>query len=93
MSPSRTHSERSVPSVRSSVSTDHGFFHSAGVASSTVTEDDRAMLAALAERVERMDALLEEFLPLIRAYLDPEQAGPRGYFMRKRLAQTNGRQT
>lgn len=47
-------------------------------------------LAAVNARLDRIDALLDEFLPLIRAYLDPEQSGPRGYFMRRRLAQTNG---
>lgn len=50
-------------------------------------EDIAAMRAELA----RLTELVDEFLPLIRAYLDPDQAGPRGYFMRKRLAQTNGR--
>lgn len=55
-------------------------------------EEFMARFDALCERVEKMDELLEEFLPLIRAYLDPEQTGPRGYFMRRRLASTNGAQ-
>lgn len=50
-----------------------------------------ALLRELAERVARMDALLEEFLPMIRAYLNPEQEGPRGWYMRRQLAKTNGR--
>lgn len=50
----------------------------------------RAELAAIRSDVVELRAALDEFLPLIRAYLDPEQAGPRGYFMRKRLAASNG---
>lgn len=47
-------------------------------------------LVRLEEHALRVEQLLDEFLPLVRAYLDPDQAGPRGYFMRRRLAATNG---
>lgn len=53
-------------------------------------EEFLARFDALCERVERMDELLEEFLPMIRAYLDPDQDGPRGWFMRRQLARSNG---
>lgn len=47
-------------------------------------------VAAVAESIARIDALLDEFLPLLRAYLDPNQSGPRGAFMRRRLAKMEG---
>lgn len=53
-------------------------------------EETRAAFDALQVKVDRLTDTLDEFLPLIRAYLDPDQAGPRGYFMRRRLAATNG---
>lgn len=53
-------------------------------------EELRQELAAIRAELALLTGLVNEFLPQIRAYLDPEQAGPRGYFMRRRLAATNG---
>lgn len=68
-----------------------------GLASSIVDEETRAAIAgiqhdvaALKDDVARLAGALDEFLPTIRAYLDPEQPGPRGWAMRRRLAATNG---
>lgn len=40
--------------------------------------------------LSRLTAALDEFLPLARAYLDPNQSGARGAFMRRRLARIDG---
>lgn len=51
---------------------------------------DRARLEEIARDVAHLRATLDEYLPLLKAYLDPDQSGPRGAFMRRRLAKANG---
>ena len=54
-------------------------------------EETRAALAEIRADVAHLRATLDEFLPQIRAYLNPDQEGPRGWYMRRQLAKTNGR--
>lgn len=68
-----------------------GFCHPLAVASRTVDEETRAALDEIRTEVRRLTATLDEFLPMIRAYLDPDQDGPRGWYMRRQLAKTNGK--
>lgn len=42
-------------------------------------------LDELAERLERIDALLTEFEPVIRAYLDPAASGPVAWAVRRKM--------
>jgi hypothetical protein len=48
-------------------------------------------LDGVATRLDRIDALLTEFEPVIRAYLDPAASGPVAWAVRKRLGVNNGK--
>jgi hypothetical protein len=42
-------------------------------------------LETLTEHLERVDALLTEFEPVIRAYLDPAASGPLAWAVRRKM--------
>lgn len=44
-----------------------------------------AALVPIAEHLARVDALLSEFEPIIRAYLDPAASGPLAWAVRKKM--------
>ena len=48
-------------------------------------------LDAILEKLDRIDALLTEFEPILRAYLDPAASGPVAWAVRKRLGVNNGK--
>ncbi len=45
-------------------------------------------LDAIATHLERVDNLLTEFEPVIRAYLDPAASGPLAWAVRKKIGRT-----
>lgn len=51
----------------------------------------RAKVEEMALQVASMKEALDRYLPLLEAYLDPNQEGPRGWMMRRQLAKSNGR--
>ena len=53
--------------------------------------DEAQLLAEVRDLLATLVAALDEFLPYARAYLDPDQGGPRGWAIRRTLAKTNGR--
>jgi hypothetical protein len=52
-----------------------------------LTQEDLLLtrLDAIEEKLDRIDALLTEFEPVIRAYLDPAASGPVAWAVRKQL--------
>ena len=44
-----------------------------------------AILEPMAARLERIDALLSEFEPVIRAVIDPAATGPLAWAVRKKM--------
>lgn len=64
-------------------------------AETTYVTDEAELLAKVLTRLEevaehlgRVDALLTEFEPVIRAYLDPAASGPVAWAVRKQLRRT-----
>lgn len=56
--------------------------------------DDEALEAVirrLAADVAEMRKAFDAYMPMLRAYLDPDQEGPRGWYMRRQLAKSNGK--
>jgi hypothetical protein len=47
-------------------------------------------LARIEAKVDRLVALLEEFEPVLRAYIDPKAGGPGAWAVRRKLAKMNG---
>lgn len=56
------------------------------ILTSEVTKLDAILL-----KLDRIDALLTEFEPVLRAYLDPAASGPVAWAVRKRLGVNNGK--
>lgn len=54
-------------------------------------EETRRAIDEIRADVAHLRATLDEFLPIIRAYMDPDQDGPRGWYMRRQLAKSNGK--
>ena len=57
----------------------------------TYITDEAILLAQILEKLDRIDALLTEFEPILRAYLDPAASGPVAWAVRKRLGVNNGK--
>jgi hypothetical protein len=53
--------------------------------------DEAQLLTEVRDLLAELVAALNEFLPYARAYLDPDQSGPRGWAIRRQLAKQNGR--
>jgi hypothetical protein len=53
--------------------------------------DEAELLAKILQKLDRIDALLTEFEPILRAYLDPAASGPVAWAVRKRLGVNNGK--
>jgi hypothetical protein len=51
--------------------------------------DLESKIDSLIADVSHLRATLDEYLPMLRAYLAPED-GPRGWFMRRQMAKLNG---
>lgn len=47
--------------------------------------DEAALLHLILEKLERIDSLLTEFEPFIRAYLDPAASGPVAWAVRRKM--------
>lgn len=52
--------------------------------------DEAALLHEIRDCLAEVRDALREFLPYARAYLDPDQSGPRGWAIRRQLAK-NGK--
>jgi len=55
-----------------------------------ITHEER-LLTEVRDLLAELVAALNELLPYARAYLDPDQSGPRGWAIRRQLAKQNGR--
>ena len=51
----------------------------------TLLAEVLAQLKTVSEHLTRVDALLTEFEPVIRAYLDPAATGPLAWAIRKKM--------
>ena len=60
----------------------------AGPESKSEPED---VLALILEKLERIDSLLTEFEPILRAYLDPAASGPVAWAVRRQMGKNNGK--
>ena len=47
--------------------------------------DEAELLAEILKKLDRIDALLTEFEPFIRAYLDPAASGPVAWAVRRKM--------
>jgi hypothetical protein len=47
-------------------------------------------LERIEAKVDRLVALLEEFEPVLRAYVDPSASGPAAWAVRRKMAKMNG---
>ena len=49
-----------------------------------------ASLDAIRADLSALRATMDRWLPLLESYFDPDENGPRGYFVRRKLARLNG---
>ena len=56
----------------------------------TPRQSEADLVVEIRDLLAEMVAALNEFLPYARAYLDPDQSGPRGWAIRRQLARSNG---
>ena len=47
--------------------------------------DEAELLAKILAKLDRIDALLTEFEPILRAYLDPAASGPVAWAVRRQM--------
>jgi hypothetical protein len=53
--------------------------------------DEAELLAKILAKLDRIDALLTEFEPILRAYLDPATSGPVAWAVRRQMGKNNGK--